>query len=141
MTTIQSLPQEALPWRYALRIGAVDSDTFRRFIDALKAHIAQRNRKWDSENKCWLLRDCDVAIGLMNRFSIAYECEAAPEPERPGALTTVAAYRMLHLLPTAPEYVIVAAYRALARANHPDTGGDLVAMQTINRAMEVLGCK
>jgi DnaJ-class molecular chaperone len=38
------------------------------------------------------------------------------------------------LLPSAPPEVIRAAYKAMATKNHPDKGGDMVAMQQINRA-------
>ncbi len=50
----------------------------------------------------------------------------------------VEAYTTLHLLPDAPVELIKAAYRCLAKLNHPDRGGDEKAMQRINEAYAVL---
>jgi hypothetical protein len=48
------------------------------------------------------------------------------------------AYRILHLLPTAPPEVVRAAYKALALLLHPDTGGDEEAFKHLQKAYEVL---
>lgn len=60
---------------------------------------------------------------------------ASPAPS-PTALprTLAEAYATLHVQPGAPESVVKAAYRALAQAHHPDTGGDAQAMKRINAA-------
>lgn len=53
-----------------------------------------------------------------------------PEPD---------AYRVLHVLPDAAQDVLTAAYRALARALHPDAvSGTSVAMARLNRAYELV---
>jgi hypothetical protein len=44
-------------------------------------------------------------------------------------------YAQLHLQPDAPPEVVQAAYKALVRLHHPDTGGNTRTMQEINRAM------
>jgi len=55
-----------------------------------------------------------------------------------GAVATGCAcdadHRMLHVCQSAPPEVIRAAYRALAKSQHPDTGGDTGAMQRLNDA-------
>jgi hypothetical protein len=56
-------------------------------------------------------------------------------PHRPSAVT---ASRSLHLLPTAPQCVMQAAYRAVAKQLNPDAGGDNDTMQHLNEAMELL---
>lgn len=48
------------------------------------------------------------------------------------------AWEQLWLHPGAPQEVIKAAYRAMARLNHPDLGGDNEIMQQINAAYERL---
>jgi len=141
MTTLTQLPQSYLPWRFALRVERIDSDTFSWFIAALKAAFPPRERKWDADNKCWLLRDCDVAIGLLEQFNIAYECDTAQDAGGTAhrkTLTTAEAYRLLFLQPDAPDFIVNAAYRAMAKHYHPDAGGDTATMQRINAALEVL---
>jgi len=44
----------------------------------------------------------------------------------------------LHLLPDAPAELIKAAYRELAKLNHPDKGGDTARMQELNEAFRLL---
>ncbi|MGZ6268018.1 MAG: J domain-containing protein [Candidatus Limnocylindrales bacterium] len=48
-------------------------------------------------------------------------------------------YHVLQVIPDADDEVIRAAYRALARKYHPDTGGDQVQMSILNAAWETVG--
>ncbi len=59
-------------------------------------------------------------------------------PPKPHAPAKVDAYTTLYLLPDAPAEVVRAAYKALAMKHHPDHGGDMVTMQTINAAYRQL---
>lgn len=52
------------------------------------------------------------------------------------SLTTDDPYAILHLQPTAPECVVQAAWKALARQLHPDTGGDPDAFVRAKQAYE-----
>lgn len=63
-----------------------------------------------------------------------------PRGNRPSALPRGAdPYQVLGLRPEAPRVVIEAAYRALAKASHPDTSrGDGETMREINAAMVVI---
>jgi curved DNA-binding protein CbpA len=54
-------------------------------------------------------------------------------------LPLVDPYRVLQVIPDADDEVIRAAYRALARKYHPDTGGDQVQMAILNAAWETVG--
>ncbi|MBC8089334.1 MAG: J domain-containing protein [Phycisphaerae bacterium] len=47
-------------------------------------------------------------------------------------------YRLLHVQPDAPADVIKAAFRALIRVHHPDTGGDHLVATLLNEAYGVL---
>ena len=62
---------------------------------------------------------------------------ARPRPETVADPRAVA-LKTLHLLPTAPQSVIKAAYQALAKIHHPDRGGSVETMKKINEAYEVL---
>lgn len=54
-------------------------------------------------------------------------------------LPLVDPYHVLQVIPDAEDEVIRAAYRALARKYHPDTGGDQVQMAILNAAWETVG--
>lgn len=45
-------------------------------------------------------------------------------------------HQTLFVTPDAPKEVIMSAYRALAKLNHPDKGGDVKQMEAINLAYE-----
>jgi hypothetical protein len=49
-----------------------------------------------------------------------------------------AACRLLHLAEGAPVHVAEAAFRAMAKAAHPDAGGSNEAMALVNSAIEVI---
>jgi len=142
-TTITFLPQSYLPWRYALRLTNLDAEEFHHFLNAFKVGIPSRQRKWDAPSKVWLLRDSDPVIGLLERQGIPYTCETADDTAHRQApasahLTQNDAYQILFLRPGAPDFVISAVYRALAKQMHPDAGGSDEAMQRLNQAIEVL---
>jgi curved DNA-binding protein CbpA len=54
-------------------------------------------------------------------------------------LPMVDPYHVLQVIPDAEDEVIRAAYRALARKYHPDTGGSQVQMAILNAAWETVG--
>jgi hypothetical protein len=49
-----------------------------------------------------------------------------------------AAFKELHLLPTAPAWAAEAVFKAACRVHHPDVGGDGQTMTRINLAMEMI---
>lgn len=111
------------------------------FINELKARIPWSYREWDPDTKCWSIKRgfCSEAINI-TRAHFGYCLETDPYADRrqqeQKRTTTPSSdpFRVLHLLPTAPWPVIDAAYKALAKTNHPDRGGDTAAMQRINAA-------
>jgi hypothetical protein len=60
--------------------------------------------------------------------------------QQTATLTLAAAYKELHLLPSAPAWAAEAVYRAAVRVHHPDAGGDSdgQAMVRLNLAMEMI---
>lgn len=142
--TITQLPGSEYPWRWALRIRVADSATFSAFIDDLKREIPHRSRKWDGAAKRWMLKEdqIEVVTGLLAIHGLRYEYQDEPQEETPVhrqlPMNREQAARTLYLLPTAPPFVIQAAYKALAKQLHPDAGGSTEQMQRINAAMEIL---
>ncbi len=82
----------------------------------------------------------DIAVQLM--FAVFPDAEIV-EHDRPGPSDRDPRagddpWRILHLRPTAPPELVVAAHRCLAKLHHPDKGGSHEAMLAINRATEAL---
>jgi hypothetical protein len=114
----------------------------RDVVDELKHQIPAPYRAWDPESREWLisLGWAQVAIEILRSAFGHVELEqftsrrADPEPIR----TSDPTYAELHLLPSAPWPVVEAVYRAMARMNHPDKGGDCEQMKRVNLAYESL---
>jgi hypothetical protein len=62
--------------------------------------------------------------------------QSRPQPPQHSALER--AYRVLYLVPGAPEWAIEAVYRAATKVHHPDAGGSHEGMVAVNRAVEIL---
>ena len=63
---------------------------------------------------------------------------SASQTPAPTTSPQAEAFAVLHLLPTAPDYVIDAVFRAFAKRWHPDRGGDSDTMRQIIAAHEQL---
>jgi DnaJ-class molecular chaperone len=81
---------------------------------------------------------CILAIIHVGRYVHveSLEDDGDVAPAVPAEL--VAAYRELHLLPSAPPVVVTAAYKALSKLAHPDKGGTTRQMQRVNEAYGTL---
>jgi DnaJ domain len=129
------------PWRYALE-SPYNAD----FVEALKAYVPYRQRRWVPDDKKWWFQSdviatveylCDRYYGSYVHVGRAGKEEKSHQNTRtPNAQPD--AYATLHLLPSAPSEVVTAAYRALAKKFHPDHGGDDERMKQINLAYERL---
>jgi hypothetical protein len=130
---IHRLPASAHPW-----VFGVEFDFNAEMVDAIKLTIPSRQRTWKPEIKQWWFRaDVIVAVcSLADKHCGRYV--HVEELYTPTDSAPVTAYAALHLLPSAPPEVINAAYRALAKQVHPDSGGDTAKMQEINAAYALL---
>ena len=120
-------------------------DTFRAVIADLKESIPARRRKWDASSRRWFLRDCeaDTVLSILRAYEADFDIEderrtSGHRGHQAPALTRVDAAATLYLLSTAPDYVVQAVFRAMAKHAHPDAGGDNEQMRRLNLAMEVL---
>jgi hypothetical protein len=116
------------------------------FVADLKSAIPPFAREWTASGKKWRIAPdwADVAIKVTRRYFAVVETgkehahsQAPPCCDR-AHYAPESDYTKLHLLPSAPDEVIKAAYRALAMLYHPDRGGDVAKMQAINAAHERL---
>ena len=103
------------------------------FVDALKADISPSHRKWDPTNKCWLVYDAyleEVLVILKDHYDEVHtDLDAKP---RYGDTP----YKVMHLLPTAPDVLVKSAYRLLSMSVHPDRGGSEDMQVKLNLAYE-----
>ncbi len=112
------------------------------FIGALKENIPHYYREWLPALKFWWIDRLfyPTALRLARRYFTQviakddYSEPAAPPPPPPPANP----YGALYLLPTAPQPVVRAVYKVLAKLHHPDVGGDPELMKTINLAYEAI---
>lgn len=122
------------------------------FLEALKKAVDYPTRRWVPEEKVWLIkaaayekvdkllrkhfpkmefRISDKAVRLVKRRY--KERVVLPAPKEPKSWGP---YRELYVNDDAPQQVVIAAYKALARMYHPDLGGSTEAMTRVNRAFE-----
>lgn len=150
IATIYRLDSSYYPWRWALRC-----DYNADLVAALKTHIHYRQRKWVPETLQWWFHDAVIedVLSLAGRYCgrVHHAQSNRPHtgsgaPPGPGGSTAgdfaglspdvAAAYRTFHLLPSAPEELIKAVYRAMCKIHHPDAGGVVSEMQRVNVAYQ-----
>jgi hypothetical protein len=113
------------------------------FLQDLKDSIPGFARKWDAERKLWAIKIpyVEIAVSVARLFFSATERGKREEGAKQSATPCArphydpqSDHSVLHLLPSAPQELVKAAYRCLALLNHPDRGGDTATMQKINSA-------
>jgi hypothetical protein len=148
-----SLPvyvEVSLPWYYL---------TFKyhpEVVEDLKFDLPVYSRGWDPDRRAWRIAYdyAHEAFDILKRYGYRIEPysdpseaeEPEPEPEREyryepyknGNRTLTTAWQTLHIAEGAPPEVVRAAYRAMAKLHHPDTGGSEEKMKEINDAWQLL---
>lgn len=109
------------------------------YIQDLKTQIPHGGRIWDKDLRIWIVNKGFEKILLKIVYKhfdeVEYSQDGEPQQQK-QAISEL--YATLHLLSTAPEELIKAAYKALSKIHHPDVGGDLVKMQEINAAYDAI---
>jgi hypothetical protein len=117
----------------------------KRLVDQLKAQIPGHARTYDPATKEWTVAPAYAAIALSllrTTFPDAVTEEPGHRTEPQPIRSSDQAYATLHLLPSAPDELIDAAFRVLARQCHPDVaGGDGSRMRELNDAYADLKAK
>lgn len=100
-------------------------------VDAIKRIVPAHSRTYDPAQKAWFVAPAykDLVYQLLEDVYIEVEWGTVEAPEGDEA------YRVLHLLPSAPKELVEASYKCLSKLYHPDVGGDHVQMQAINQAV------
>ena len=129
------------------------------FVNDLKKIGDRSMRKWDPDNKAWIIRtaifedvhqllddyfpheEWAVADDAKDAIQMVYHKQVNPGGAQAtsapvGPPTSYGPYATLYVNDSAPDAVVKAAYKALSRMYHPDLGGDPKAMGTVNAAFE-----
>ncbi|MBA3247310.1 MAG: J domain-containing protein [Pyrinomonadaceae bacterium] len=125
---------------------------FNNAIGTLKSYIHASARSYDPQTRQWHV-DADAQTEFDRWLTylvtvlgarIEWQHDEAKEERQHQHEWPPAGYRKqptkdelyarLHLLPSAPAELIKAAYRELAKLNHPDKGGNEEAMKLLNEA-------
>jgi hypothetical protein len=123
------------------------------FVADLKSAVRFPLRRWIPEDRVWAIRiaafsrvhellethfpgmEMKVAQDAADMIREQYE-STIERPMLKSYPNSWGPYRELYLNDDAPECVVSAAYKALARVYHPDLGGDGETMSRINQAYE-----
>lgn len=107
------------------------------FVRLLKARIPKGFRMWEKDEKVWVVEEpyVDQAIEICHMFGSATVIdERMPKtPAKASGDWATALFRGI------PERLHKNVYRSLAKALHPDQGGDAEAMKALVRAYEDRG--
>ncbi len=127
-------------YRYLVTPGDPEVyEEIRRLVPADRLDYDPLRKVWRIRGVYWLslkraLEDLGYGRVREHQSRAAYE---QSNPEAAGATLAVhshEAFETLFLLPGAPDSVVEAAYRALAKIYHPDMGGDPKRMMELNEA-------
>jgi hypothetical protein len=117
-------------------------------IARIKAAGTSACRSFDPRTKVWTVREPFLMAAIAMVYDV-YPDVVIDDPARAKASGKSKAsgkrsahldpdYSALRLLPSAPDPLVDAAYKCLARLHHPDVGGDTTRMQQLNAAREAI---
>lgn len=137
---IAELGATEAPWRWELAF-----DFSQPMVDAIKAQIPSRSRRYIPLRHVWWFQAGQLAsiegLARLHCGSVQYVTHDGAGLEVAIPSETAAAYRTLHLLPSAPPELVKAAYRVACKLHHPDAGGTTGEMQRVNEAYGLLAAR
>jgi len=110
----------------------------REVVDAIKIQIPADCRAYDPIEKAWIIHPiwANGAVGILRSY---FDVVDMIEPPSPTLIReSDRNFATLHLLPSAPAFLVDTVYKALARQHHPDAGGDPERMKAVNLAYEAI---
>ena len=142
MTTIR-VTATTIPDGFRVRLYCSDGDTFFEAINLLKVMIHPRSRRYDPDQKSWLIYDRSNMMRWCRRLEESWGEVLLDIPisaQQGSSPVNSPLFRALYVTPDAPLDVIKASYKALARLYHPDLVGEdgHDQMVAINRAYEAI---
>jgi len=134
---------------YSVKIKSDNPADFNLAINTLKSYISPEARAFDPQAKQWsIAKDADemfqrwlvyarTVLGAKDEWVKQSDSRRERHRARPRP-QAVDPYQVFHLRETAPPELIRAAFKCLAKLNHPDVGGDTRRMQELNEAFQLL---
>jgi hypothetical protein len=114
-----------------------------QFVDDLQYEVPPSYRLWDKPSRTWRVAPPydPATLSILRRYFPFAEVEERPRRQtftihQAHACNCDADHKVLYVCQDAPLDVVKAAFKALAKVNHPDRGGDHVVMQRLNEAVE-----
>lgn len=113
------------------KVILVETPYKKEFVEALKTNIPAKKRLYSDYDKAWIvIRDqFDRVAAICEKYFNEVNLVDFPLPEIAST-----SWSTLYLVEGAPLEVVRAVYKALAQKYHPDKGGDVGTMQSINAA-------
>lgn len=101
--------------------------------------LPPRDRRYVPEERAWWVVDgsLDRLWGTFSNIGDAMDTDDPPRRHQTIPPDVSEAFRQLYVTLDAPPDVVTVVYRHLAKALHPDTGGDTAAMKALNNARDV----
>lgn len=128
-------------------IKLISSNMSSRFVNVLRYSLKQNFRRWDPVSNTWIVHYSQINplvksarrhFEKVNYSQLPTQWQIlAAGADIPIDLPDVKSkdwYSLLFVTDTAPVEVIKAAYKALSRKYHPDTGGSQEKMTQLNEA-------
>ena len=106
------------------------------FVTELKDRIPKEYRYWDKDERVWVVNYSyeKAILDLCSEYFDRVIKYGKKRYSAPTAITSPSpAYQTLHLLPSAPKELIVAAYRVLSKLYHPDINKETNATEKMKR--------
>ena len=130
----------------------------KKLQEFLSSHVNPKYRTWYKAGKCWNIMPSVLgevvcyARHLFNHIdasSIPIIYQEVVQEALQGVLDKekfnyniskkdISPYSILYITPNAPDFIIKAAYKALAFKYHPDRGGDADKFQEVRSAYEAI---